>query len=136
MFRRAFWVGTLAFAVAPASWASQGTGSASSFSPRDQFRGALHFLAPQHQHRPTVALRNISPSRSNLRLSRGGAAARRPPYARYGYRTYEYSPYEYQQRGYPRYRYLVAISPYDPYRAYRYVYYYYYYYYPYRYLGY
>jgi hypothetical protein len=38
------------------------------------------------------------------------------------------------QRGYPRYSYLVAISPYDRYRAYRYVYYYRYYPYRYRYL--
>jgi hypothetical protein len=141
VFRQAFLIGTLAFAVAPASWASQETGAASSFSPRDQFRGALHFLAPQHHRRPTAAFRKISPNRGTLRLSRAGPAARRLPYARYGYRTYGYSPYGYLQRGYPRYgylqrgyprySYLVAVSPYDPYRAYRYVYYYRYY--PYRY---
>lgn len=135
----------LAFAVAPAGWASQETGPASPFSPREQFRGTLHFLAPQQQRRPAAAFRNTSPRRGTFRLSHAGPGARRHPYVRYGYRAYGYPPWAYRQRGYPPYGGLAAIAPYDPYRAYRYVYYDhyypygypgYYYYYPYGYPGY
>jgi hypothetical protein len=148
MFRQVLLTGMLALALAPASRASQETRPTAPFSSREQFRGALRFLAPQQQHRSAAAFRTASRRRGNVRFVHTGLSRRRPPYApygypgygypaygypgygypeygyrAYGYRAYGYPPWAYPPPGYPGYGGFVAVSPYDPYRDYRRIYY-------------
>ena len=122
--RQVVLAGTLTLAVLPVSWAKQGTASASRYSWSDQFRGVLRFLPPGYRHETTAALRNTSPHRSTVRLSRGHPMPTQLRYARYGYRLGEYPPYGRRPRRYPGYGYHVAVSSYRPYQTYRYTYYY------------